>query len=109
MSATGPETVSSPETIVANDGGTLAHARSAFRNRFALGVRLRELSRMFGNAVAIANNVLVLPARNSLTNGHLLVYRAGLRLMIFSRHACLPGDWSSGGMALKFSEGMYHG
>jgi len=115
MFATGSQALQSSQTIVANDGGTLADARNAFRNRFALGVCLRELSRMFGNAVAIANNVLVWLARNSRTNGHLLLYGAGLRLLIFSRtlvstsfaaRLSTGGYWSSGGMAFKFSEGV---
>jgi hypothetical protein len=112
MFATGSEALSSQHAIAADTAGIFAG------RRFAPGARAGELSRMFGIVAAIANKVLVLPARNSLTNGHLLVYRAGLRLMTFSRNLVgtslaarlsTGGYWSSGGMAFQFSEGMYHG
>jgi curli production assembly/transport component CsgF len=79
MFETGSETLSSPETIAANDDGLLAS------RRIAPGSRFRGMSRILEIVEAIKNNVSVLPARNSFTYRHLLAYRAGLRLMIFSR------------------------
>jgi hypothetical protein len=106
------------QTITADSAGSFAGTRARNALCAAPGALFRELSRMFGNAVAIANNILVLLARHSPTNVHLLVYGAGLRLTTLSRNFVrtsfsmrLPtgGYWSSRGMAFEFSEELYHG
>jgi hypothetical protein len=120
MFGTGSEALPSTNTIAANNRGAFSstHERSASRMHFALGSRLREMSRMSGLVEAIEDHVSVLPAHNSLAYRHLLVYRAKLRLMIFSRivvSAIFPmlssngAYWPSGEVALQFSKGEYHG